>query len=261
MESSGDVVVQSQSSNVSAPVSSNTADNNSYSSPASQTADERIFKQSEVNDIVKKAKYGAVEDFKRISQQQPDYAQNKYGNNANQPAQQPAYQQNTPQNIYDVDQVRRIASEELQRSRDEWVKEVQQREETAQAQRVVNNFYSKQATGKEKYQDFDTITGDIDYAHFPHVVQLLADHVDNAHDLMYEFGKDRLKMDAIENLANRSPNDAIKQMQRLSQSLKDNEAAGKIRTPNEPLSQLRPSNTGTGTGALSVRDLRAKYRA
>jgi hypothetical protein len=49
-------------------------------------------------------------------------------------------------------------------------------------------------------------------------------------------------------------------VQRLSQSIKDNESAGKMRHPNEPLSQMRPSNTGTDNGAMSVKDYRSKYR-
>jgi len=68
-------------------------------------------------------------------------------------------------------------------------------------------------------------------------------------------------MSQLEQLAYMSPKDAIVQAQRLSQSLKDNEAAGKVRMPNEPLSQMRPSNTGTDTGAaMSVTDLRRKYK-
>lgn len=92
-------------------------------------------------------------------------------------------------------------------------------------------------------------------------MQLLADHIDNSHDVLYEMGKDRFKMSQLEQLAYMSPKDAIVQAQRLSQSLKDNEAAGKVRMPNEPLSQMRPSNTGTDTGAaMSVTDLRRKYK-
>lgn len=256
MESSQGIVTSQDTSN-SAPVINSSPVESNYSAPAVTQAEERSFRQSEVNEIVKKAKYGAVEDYKRISQQQPDYAQQKYGSAAPQ-VQQPY---TTPQNSGQSsdEQLRRIASEEIQRSRDEWLSEARNRAETEAAQRVVQNFWNKIGTGKEKYQDFEQITGDIEYARFPNVVQLLADHVDNAGDIMYELGKDRVKMAAIEQLASMSPKDAITHMQKLSKSIKDNEAAGKVRMPNEPLSQLRPSNTGTDNGALSVKDLRRKY--
>jgi hypothetical protein len=50
-------------------------------------------------------------------------------------------------------------------------------------------------------------------------------------------------------------------MKRLSDSIKMNQNAGKYQSPNEPLSQLRPSNAGTGNqGALTVGDYKRKYR-
>ncbi len=128
------------------------------------------------------------------------------------------------------------------------------------AQRTVQNFYSKTQTGKEKYQDFEAVTGDIQLARFPNVVRLLGDHVENADDVLYELGKDRTKMAMIENLAALSPQDAIKQTQRLAASLKENNDAKRMRIPNEPLSQMRPSTTGTDSGALSVSDYRKKYK-
>ena len=219
-----------------------------------QTSDERNFKQSEVNEIVKKAKYGAVEDFKRLHAEQPNYAQQKYG----QPTD---YQQPTNTNAgFSEDNLRRIASDEIQRSRNQWMQESQAKSEADAAQRIVQNFWNKISPGKEKYQDFEKVTGDIEYARFPNVVQLLADHVDNSHDILYELGKDRIKMSQLEQLAVMSPRDAISHAQKLSQSLKDNEAARNLRTPNEPLSQMRPSNTGTDTGVLGVKDLRRKYK-
>lgn len=217
--------------------------------PAQQ--DERSFKQSEVNDIVKKAKYGAVEDYKRLQVQQPDYANTKHGGNETH------QQSNVPQES----EIRRLAAQEAQRLRDEWVQDAKSKSETEYAQRTVQSFWNKIAPGKEKYSDFDEVTKDIQYAKFPNVVQLLAEYVDNAPDVLYELGKDRIKMSNLETLSYMSPQDAIVQAQRLSKSLKDNEAAGNVRLPNEPLSKMRPSNTGTDNGVLSVKDFRSKYRA
>ncbi len=222
---------------------------------APSTADERTFRQSEVNDIVKKAKYGAVEDFKRLQTEQPQYAQQKYGDSTEvrQPYQPPA---STPSE----DRYRTIAAEEAQRLRDQWVNESRTKAESDNAQRIVQNFWNKITPGREKYQDFDKVTSDIEYSRFPNTVQLLSEYVENAHDMLYELGKDRFKMAQLEQLAVMSPKDAIIQAQRLSQSLKDNETAGRTRTPNEPLSQMRPSNTGTDNGVMGVRDYRNKWK-
>ena len=96
---------------------------------------------------------------------------------------------------------------------------------------------------------------------YPNVVQLLGDYVDNSGDILYSLGQDFTKMELIESMAVRNPMAAIQHMQKLSQSIKDNEAAGKVKLPNEPLHQMRPSNTGTDSGAMSVRDYRNKYKA
>lgn len=219
---------------------------------------ERIFKQSEVNDIVKRAKSEAVERDRRLRVEQPEYAQAKYGDVAHtQNSAQTPYQQtqNSPEDI------RKIVAEETQRQREAWEQQTRQRAEQEQAQSIVNKFWNKIAPGKEKYQDFEKVTGDIEFARFPNTVQLLAEHVENSADVLYELGKDRFKMAQLESLSYLSPRDAIIQAQRLASSIKENEEAAKVKLPNEPLSQLRPTQTGTDSGrAMTVADYRRIYR-
>jgi hypothetical protein len=240
---------QGQDTSVSSPVTST-------STPVSQPAqtEEKSFKQSEVNDIVKRVKNDAVESYKRMQVEQPQYLQQKHPDAVTQPS-------SWATNTLSQDDVRRMAAEEAQRLRDQWIKESHQKSQEADAQRIAQEFLTKLSTGKDKYQDFEKVTGDMDYAQFSNTVQLANSYIDNTVDVMYELGKDRIKMANMELLARMSPRDAIVQMQRLSQSIKDNEAASKVRMPNEPLSQLRPSNTGTDSGVKEVRDYKLKYRA
>lgn len=227
-------------------------------SAPSTPADDRVFRQSEVNDIVKKVKHEAVEGYKRLQSEQPQYVQQKEAGRSEQPYQS---SQAPNANVISEQEIRRLTSDEMQRERDRWMQEAKTKSQEDEAKRTVQDFWNKTAPGKEKYQDFDKVTGDIEYARFPNVVQLLARHVENSHDILYELGKDRIKMANLETLAAMSPRDAIIQAQRLSQSIKDNEAAKQVRVPNQPLSQLRPSNTGTDNGVMSVKDYRAKYKA
>lgn len=224
----------------------------------SSPSDERTFKQTEVNDIVKRVKHEAAESFKRMQSEQPQYLHQKMGDSNEQ------YQRPNTQNVNnaysDETNIRRMAAEEAQRMRDEWIQATQAEAHKESAKRTVDEFWNKVSTGKEKYQDFEQVAGDIEYARFPNVVQLLAHHIDNADSVLYELGKDRIKMANLEALAERSPRDAIVQAKRLAQSIKDNEATQNIKIPNAPLSQMRPSNTGIDNGAMSVKDLRAKYR-
>jgi hypothetical protein len=240
-------------SSVSEPVSSSSSPD--YSSSQAQS-EEKLFRQSEINDIVKRAKYGAVEDYKRKVAERPDYVRQKEsdGQSLNQDTSFARNSSLTPEDV------RRMAVEESQRLRDEWIQSAQMQEQQQQAQMIVQDFFTKLSTGKDKYQDFDSVVGDIDYGKFPNVVQLANSHVDNTNDVIYELGKDRTKLALLEQLVRMSPRDAIVQIKRLSQSIKDNESAGKMHQANEPLSQMRPSNTGMDNGVLSVRDLRKKYR-
>lgn len=218
---------------------------------ATQQSEERLLKQSEVNDIVKNAKYKAVEDYKKLQTERPEYFEKKYG-------EAPQAQQHNNSD----DHYRRIAQEEAQRFHEKSMQDYRTQMEMENANRIVQGFKDKFVSGREKYQDFDQIVGDPkNYGRFPNVVSLLSQYVDNAHDVLYDLKKDgSSKLVNLELMARDFPDEAILQAQRLSQSLKDNEAAGKVRLPNEPLSQLRPSNTGIDNGAMSVKDFRKKYK-
>lgn len=207
---------------------------------------EKSFTQSEINDIVGRAKHEAVERYKRSS-------------DTIQP--QVTSQQAQSQSALSPDDFRRMAAEEVQRSWKEQRESEQRNAQEKDAERIAKEFFAKLSTGKERYSDFDSVVGDIQFNAFPKVVQLAHGYVENTADVMYELGKDRIRMANLETLAERSPQDAIKQVQRFAQSIKDNANAANVKFPREPLSQLRPSNTGTDNGVLAVRDLRSKYRA
>lgn len=214
-----------------------------------QTPAEKTFTQNEVNEIVGRTRHEATERVKR-----------QVENQQKAPDESKPYQ---AMNSGDVgeDRYRKIAAEEAQRLRDQWISDAQVKSETDHAQKIVQNFWDKVSPGKTKYEDFEKVTGDIEYARFPNVVQLLAEHLDNSADVLYELGKNRMKMAQLEQLSYMSPKDAIVEAKRLSESIKANESTTKVRTPNSPLSQQRSSGTGVDSGGvLSVSDYRKKYR-
>lgn len=232
-------------------IAQNNSSNPNIAHEAPQTApEERSFRQSEVNEIVKRAKNDAVETYKRLSVEQPQYAQQKYGE-LHQPQKNASFNE---------ENYRQIAAEEAKRHFEAVKQDALRQSHDEQAKRTVQNFFAKTGKGREKYQDFDHVTGDVDLGRFPNVVQLLGEFIDNSDDVFYELGKDRIKLANLEHLATISPNDAIVQAKRMAQSIKDNQSASKIRFPNEPLSQLKPSNYGTDSGTLTVSDYRKKYK-
>jgi hypothetical protein len=214
-----------------------------------QQVQERLFKQSELNEIVGRAKHDAVESFKR--QQQTQYAQ-----------QAPQSNQAQSSKSLSEDDVKRLTSEELARQRDQWAREAQEKADAEIAQRIVNSYKEKIAPGKEKYEDFEAVTNNVDMRYYPNVVQLLAEYVDNSHDVIYELAKNRTKLYQLESTCAHNPQDAIYEIKRLSDSIKANESTSQMKHANSPLSQQRPSNTGTDSGnTLSMKDLKRKYKA
>jgi hypothetical protein len=233
-----EVLGQNQSSE-SAPVTT---------SMQTESQSERTFRQSEVNDLIGRVRREEAEKASRLRVEQPQYADQKYG------------QQQSNQNVSESE-IKRLASEEIQKQREAWQAESQSKYEQDNAARIVKNFWDKVASGKDKFDDYEQVTGTIKLARFPNVVQLLSEHVDNADEVLYELGKNRGKMASLESLSQLSPEDGIDEINRLARSIKENVAARNIRKPNSPLSQQRPSTVGTDAGTtLSIRDLKAKYR-
>lgn len=248
-EEFGSSVSSQDTSSSSAPVTPVSQSSSAGESHAPSEKQERLFTQQEVNDLVGRNKREAVERFQR--QQMAKLSQNQDGSS-----------QDGHQNASygSSDEIRRIAAEESQRLMDKSTADAQRNAQMESANRIATEFFTKLGTGKEKYQDFEKVMSDVEFQAIPHVVEL-ANMTDNTADLMYELAKNPSKIANIQQLIAISPKLAYAEMQKLSQSIKDNESAANVKLPNSPLSQLRPSsNTGADNGVLSVKDLRAKYR-
>jgi hypothetical protein len=223
-------------------------------SDSASSPQEKMIPQSQLNEIVGRVRQEAnakLEEFKRSQ----DYARQQAAQT----------QQSSSQPSVNDDYVRKIIAEEASRYRNE--AQMQANEEAAK--RVVDSFYSKIEAGKQKYEDFDAVTGDVlnptQLRRYPNIVQMLAESIDNSHDVLYELSKNREKLVDLELKAKADDgayySDVLHALQRLSNSIKKNDEASSSRQANAPLSQQRPSNVGTDSGrTLSMRDLKAKYR-
>jgi hypothetical protein len=210
---------------------------------------EKMLPQSKVNALIGQARQeGAARAVEEYRRSQPESA-----------PQQPSYRESSSQP--DETRFRQLAAEEAHRLRDQWVAETQQRHDEETAHQIVKGFYDKIEPGKQKYDDFDKITGDLELRRFPNIVQMLSQQIDNSHDVLYELGKNRAKLAQIEMTARDFPQEALYDLRRLSESVKKNDEVSGHRNVNAPLNQQRPSNVGTDSGGiLSMRDLKAKYR-
>lgn len=208
---------------------------------------EKTYTQRELNNIVYRVKSETAEKYKTRQEQQSQTAADERPNYA-------------PQGGFTESDYRRMASEEAQRLHEKNIETYRQQQVEQDVQNTAKEFYGKMNPGKEKYQDFDHVVGRVDFSKFANSVYMATKGIDNTMDVMYQLAKDPFKLAGLEALSKTDPNLAYSEMQRLSQSIKDNEAASQIKVPNAPLSQLKPSNTGTDNGVMGVTDYRKKYK-
>lgn len=162
-----------------------------------------------------------------------------------------------PQAGFDRDALLREAAEMMQQQLEEQ-REAQERErQKAEVDQIAKTYLDKMSQGKELYDDFEEVTQDFSPAAYPQVT-IMASQYDNLPDIMYELGKNPRKLVDLHVLALTNPPQAKREMQKLSQSIKQNEQAliNNVKSPS-PLSKLKSSATaGQDTGRRTVRDLR-----
>jgi len=204
---------------------------------------EKMLRQAQVDEIVKNAKIDAIESYKRRQAQE-----------------QQSYSDVAPQRsaISDED-IKRVAGDEIKQHFSKIQKEAEERTNAAEAQRIVTAFKDKVSAGRDKIPDFDSVTNGVALQHYPNVVHLLAEHVDNTAEVLYHLAQNRTKLHLLESTCAHNAADAIYEVKKLAESIKANDNASKVRSANAPLSQSRPS-TGMDSGVLDITALKAKYR-
>ncbi|WP_339050784.1 hypothetical protein [Rickettsiella endosymbiont of Xylota segnis] len=178
-----------------------------------------------IENVVEKTKYQTYEQDKL----------------APQPINPPATQASTSLTTEDVQNL--IANHTVQQA-NEW-----------QAQQIAQQFLGKLTAAKDKYPDFEETIANLEVHKFPEVVQL-ANNYDNTADIMYELGKNPSKAVILKQLAQLNPKMGALEIQRLSDSIKQNQAAKQGPIAHPPLSQLSPSLTKIDNGPVTVSDYR-----
>lgn len=197
-------------------------------------AQEKVLKQSEVNELVGRIKHEAYQKGLREAQ-------------AQQPQSMPQGQSMGGMPQLTEEQVRQMIADEAHKQ-----------SQVAAAHNMLTSFAQKMQNGKSKYQDFDETVANLgDLRNIPHVIQL-AEEAGNTEDVMYELGKNPGKVATLTTLSYVNPQLAKLEMKKLSDSIKKNQEAQNIPDVSEPLSQIKPSTVGTDNGSLSIRDLKRK---
>lgn len=193
-----------------------------------QAEQEKLLKQSEVNEIVGRVRQEASEKARREAEAQMAQMQAAGG--------------------LSEEQVRQIVM-------DQTLKAQQEAARQAYGQQIIGNFVSKMQAGESQYDDFRQKVETLPLEKMPEIIQMAAT-LDNTADVMYEIASKPYKAGNLLNLARTIPELAMVEMQNLSASIKKNkEAQSSIQTP-EPLAQMKPTSVPVDNGTMSVANLR-----
>jgi hypothetical protein len=215
------------------------------------------FNQRQVSDVVKRERERAYEKGRKEAlmqmQQQQDVA----------PVQQPQMQQSQmPQQ--GLGGMPQLSQEDVQRMIAEQAPQALQAQfQQLKQDHLVNTFVGKMQVAEQKYPGLEAELNQLNY-NDPrmHAFIEMANSFDNTGDIMKEVIDNPHKLTSLLADVRDQPYIAQKQMQSLSQSIKQNETA-KVQESQarDPMSQLKSSSTAsTDDSQMSVSDYRKMFR-
>jgi hypothetical protein len=195
---------------------------------------EKVLKQSEVNEIVGAVRKEAADRARRETIAEFQKTQKKSDSN-----------EKDSKNIsLDNEQIRQIVAEENEKAANQAI-----------ANKIALEFTQKMLAAKEKYQDFEEVVSQLNLPNVPELVHW-TNSLDNTADVMYDIAKNPSKFANILMLSNTAPHLAQIELQKLSLSIKKNQEAQAKQVPREPLSQITPSTAGVDNGKMTLEDFK-----
>jgi len=206
-----------------------------------EVAAPKMYNDIQVNDIVKRRK------LELESKHQAEIEQMK----AQMQQQQPVSSQNM-----DVESIKNQVYDkfmgDLKFHRDELAKS----EEEKSLRSLAEQYHLKMGKGSQLFDDFNEIMGDFKPSEFSNTAMLAA-QMENTPEIMYELANNPGKLAEIEALAERSPNMAKKQLEKLAKSINSNlEAKQNNVTAPPPLSQVKSSASGVDSNKMNLKDMK-----
>lgn len=157
--------------------------------------------------------------------------------------------------------VAHAVAESFKRQNEENVRLAEEKRVNDYYSQVANQIRPKIEDARAKHEDFDTKVNDLQLDKVPHIIELV-NSVSNAGEVLYDLANNPHKLGILNAL--HSPALALREVQRLSQSLQNNQAAQDKTSAKNPLSTIEPSTVGKQSGELSGQQItdaaRAKYR-
>lgn len=133
--------------------------------------------------------------------------------------------------------------------------------QTQAENQFLNDLASKLEAGKEDYPEIEKTIQSLPLNNMKPTLTLAAEF-NNTAGIVTELNNHPYKIAQIQSLIHLDPsmNLARKEIAKLSESIRINDEAKKVKTANQPLSQIQPSPTGIDSGSPSLKDLKRVYR-
>lgn len=215
--------------------------------PTVSQATEKMIPQSQADAIIKtRIKETADKTEQRVRQEYASYvpAPSSMGGMTSAPS-------------LTKEEVEKIATDAANKQHQSLADQYQKSEAQRQGQKTIDEIMTKLSTAKDKYPDFDEKVGPLFSEHLGDI-WVLANGVENTADVMYHLSENVEKISLIDGLIRRDPTGALarRSLAKMAESIKLNEQATNVKTPNAPLSQIKPSPVGTDNGSTTINDLR-----
>lgn len=225
--------------------------------PAEEQA-EKLLPQSKVNELIGKHKVEAFDKGRQAAlmelqaqqAQQAPYAQQQ---------QPPMVQQQSQGHLGNM--AAQLTPEQLQQATQAMWEAQKQAAEQQKAHETVATFYSRIQAAEEKDPGLHDKLAKVGLVNFHEIVEMATGH-DNTAEIMKELVDHPTKMLEIKQLAQLSPYLARAEMDKLSSSIKLNQQAlAAEQKVDAPFNQIKTSAYSPDSGELSMKDLKAKFRA
>lgn len=153
-----------------------------------------------------------------------------------------------------------IVNSKIQETLSKRQQELDKAAKETEMQRVADTYFSKLGAHAEKDGDFQEMVEDFDHMQFPQLIHAVHGF-DNMGEMMGELLNNPTKLEKINAWLRTMPDRALKELRKLSDSIRETSAAfDEYQPTEEPLSETRPSNVGAASGLSKLEQAKQKYR-
>ncbi len=209
----------------------------------------------DINNMVSKERVTELIRENRREVAEREFARGRADAEAKYQSQQQSQTQSIGGVQHDEAKIRQLMAEEFTKQSNQFVEKARQEQRQVHADSLAREVMGKVDAAKDRFPDLNDRIDEI--APFSELIPLI-NATEDAAGVMHDLIENPLKMSQLLMLAQRNPQSAQAQMQRLAQSIKANEAGKQAPRINAPLDSISPSRIGMDSSSNTIEDLKTK---